>query len=41
MNELSEFRSREPFLDLARKLTWVVWVVSVAVLGLSGTDARS
>ena len=34
MNELSEFRSREPSLDLARKLTWVVWIVSVAVLGL-------
>ena len=34
MNELGEFRSREPSLDLARKLTWVVWIVSVAVLGL-------
>ena len=34
MNELSEFRSRDPSLDLARKLTWVVWIVSVAVLGL-------
>ena len=34
MNELSEFRSREPSLDVARKLTWVVWVVSAAVLGL-------
>lgn len=34
MNELSEFRSRGPSLDLARKLTWVVWIVSVAVLGL-------
>ena len=34
MNELSEFRSRESSLGLARKLTWVVWIVSVAVLGL-------
>ena len=34
MNERNLFRTRQPDLVLARKLTWVVWVVSAAVLGL-------
>ena len=34
MNERNLFRTRQPDLVLARKLSWVVWVVSAAVLGL-------
>ena len=34
MNERNLFRTRQPDLVLARKLTWVVWVVSAAVLSL-------
>ena len=34
MSELDQFRNRQADLSLAKKLTWVVWVVSFAVLGL-------
>ena len=34
MSELDQFRIRQADLNLAKKLTWVVWVVSFAVLGL-------
>ena len=36
MSEIREFRSKEPNLPLARKLTLLVWILTIAVLGLVG-----
>ena len=36
MSEIREFRGKEPNLPLARKLTLIVWVLTIAVLGLVG-----
>ena len=36
MSEIREFRGKEPNLPLARKLTLLVWVLTIAVLGLVG-----
>ena len=36
MSEIKEFRSKEPNLPLARKLTLLVWILTIIVLGLVG-----
>ena len=36
MSNCGEYLQKEPKLELAKKLTWVIWVLTVVVLGLVG-----